>query len=115
VLLCTVVYYSNRSISATCSAAADVDRKAAVVGQADGQTDRRTDAVPLHRPCRILYIYTSLFAVHVETKKHTRTHTTQKIEKKHKNAYLTNNKIIKQLTNNVNRMLTSVNKLLLLH
>ena len=47
-------------------------------------------------------------------KTHTRKHATRKIEEKHKNTYLTNNELIKQLTNNVNRMLTSVNKLLLL-
>jgi len=39
----------------------------------------------------------------------------EKIEKKHKNTYLTSDLIIKQLTNNLNHMLTSVNKLLLLH
>jgi len=37
-------------------------------------------------------LYTSLFTVQVETKKHTRKHK-EKIEKEHKNTYLT--KIIK--------------------
>ena len=39
---------------------------------------------------QILYNYTSLFTVWVE-KKHRRKHTTRKIEKKHKNTYLTSN------------------------
>jgi len=51
----------------------------------------RTSA-PIPNPrVDLKYIYTSLFTVHVETKKHTRKHTTRKIEKKHKNTYLTNN------------------------
>ena len=37
-------------------------------------------------------LYTSLFTVHVETeKKHSRKHTTRKVDKKHKNTYPTNN------------------------
>jgi len=48
-------------------------------------------------------------------KTYTQTCNKKKIEKKLKNAYLRNNLITKQLTNNVNRMLTSVNKLLLLY
>jgi len=43
-------------------------------------------------------IYTSLFIVQVETKKHTRKHTTRKNRKETQNTYLTINRIIKQLT-----------------
>jgi len=53
-----------------------------------------------------------LFTVQVETKKkHTRKHTTRKKEKKHTNTHVTSNEIIKQLRNNANHILTSVNKL----
>jgi len=52
-----------------------------------------------------------LFTVQVETKKHTRKHTTRKKEKKHTNTHVTSNEIIKELRNNANHILTSVNKL----
>jgi len=54
----------------------------------------------------IMYMHICIFAVQVETKK-TYTKTYKKKRKKQKNTYLTSNQIIKQLTNNVNRMLTS--------
>jgi len=43
------------------------------------------------RSRRVCLLYTSLFTVHVVTEKRTRKHTTRKIDKKHKNTYLTNN------------------------
>ena len=39
----------------------------------------------------------------------------QEKRKKQKNTYLTSNQIIKQLTNNVNRMLTSAKLIIVLH
>jgi len=50
----------------------------------------------------IIRVYIYIFIHHLGRRKHARKQTTRKIEKKHwKNTYLTNNYIIKRLTNNV--------------
>jgi len=47
--------------------------------------------------------------------KKTYTKTYKKKRKKQKNTYLTSNQIIKQLTNNANRMVTSAKLIIVLH
>jgi len=66
------------------------------------------DSVTLVHP-----MYIHLFQ-RLGRRKQARKQTTRKIEKKHrKNTYLASNLIIRQLTNNLSHMLTSVKKLLL--
>ena len=84
---------------ATCCSPAWSRRMSAVIKlqfhRHQSSTDHRRsalcDTAPFHLQHRLPIdnsLYTSLFTVQVE-KKHTRKHTTRKIEKKHKNTYLT--------------------------